>query len=111
MLGLQKHDPEILLHALSCRMGETLAEKDDRARAKQRQQYARRKARRWRSKAGAACGANFTVSGGSGKHKRADARFCSNACRQKAHRKAVMAKSKGPPPPLNIRNADAQVQS
>jgi hypothetical protein len=64
-----------------------LAEKIERERAKQREQYAKRKARRYKSKACQSCGATFTVSGGSGKHKRADARFCSNACRQRAHRK------------------------
>jgi hypothetical protein len=65
----------------------------ERQNARQRAQYARRKARRWKSKACEACGVAFKVSGGSGKGKRADARFCSNACRQRVHRKAVTATS------------------
>jgi hypothetical protein len=71
-----------------------LAQEEEQSRANQRKWYARRKARRWKSKPCAECGAAFTVSGGSGKYKRADARFCSDACRQRAHRKAVTAKTK-----------------
>jgi len=54
----------------------------DHLNAKQREQYARRKARKaWRhpKTCCAACGAEF-------KGKRKDAKFCSSACRQKAHR-------------------------
>jgi len=79
-----------------------LAEKNERERAKQRQQYAKRKARRYKSKACESCGVTFTVSGGSGKHKRADARFCSNACRQRAHRKTVTGSA-----PESSRRTDA----
>ena len=69
-------------------------EKEERARAKRREWYAKRKARRWKSKACTECGATFTVSGGPGKGKRADARFCSDRCRQRAHRKTVTDKTK-----------------
>jgi hypothetical protein len=75
-----------------------------RQNARQRAQYARRKARRWKSKACEACGVAFKVSGGSGKGKRADARFCSNACRQRAHRKAVTDKSSRHGEPLISRD-------
>jgi hypothetical protein len=59
-------------------------EEHERERAKQRKWYARRKERRERLRAPticATCGTDF-------KRKRKDARFCSDACRQKAHRKA-----------------------
>jgi hypothetical protein len=62
----------------------------DRAAAKQRDWYARRKARRVAKlppKICQACGAEF-------KGKRTDARFCSDKCRQKAHRTPVTAKTK-----------------
>lgn len=68
------------------------AKEDEQSRAKQRKWYARRKARQWHSKACESCGVSFKISGGGGKHKRSDARFCSDACRQKAHRKAVTGK-------------------
>ncbi len=60
-------------------------EEHERDNAKQRQWYAQRKARRAigkRPKPCAACGAAI-------KGKRKDAGFCSPACRQRAHRKAV----------------------
>lgn len=66
----------------------------ERENAKQRKWYAQRKARRWSSKACERCGSTFKVSGGTGKGKRTDARFCSDRCRQKAHRKAVTDKTK-----------------
>jgi hypothetical protein len=75
-----------------------------RQNARQRAQYARRKARRWKSKACEACGIAFKVSGGSGKGKRADARFCSAKCRQKAHRKTITAKSRSTAGPLISRD-------
>jgi hypothetical protein len=84
-----------------------LAEENERERAKQRKQYAARRARRWHSKACEDCGATFTISGGSGKHKRKDARFCSDACRQRAHRKAVTDKSSIPADPLKSRDSVA----
>ena len=67
--------------------------------------YAKRKARHWKSKACTECGATFTVSGGPGKGKRADARFCSDRCRQRAHRKAVTDKTKVRVEPLISRDA------
>jgi hypothetical protein len=76
---------------------------------KQRKWYARRKARRYRSKVCEACGATFKVSGGLGNGKRKDARFCSDACRQKAHRKAVTAKSKPQAATLISRDTTARV--
>jgi hypothetical protein len=75
--------------------------------AKRRKWYARRKARRWISKACASCGASFKISGGPGKGKRKDARYCSDACRQRAHRAAVTAKNKLRPEPPFSRNAAA----
>ena len=69
-------------------------EERERERAKQHQWYERRKARRARWKrptACAACGKDF-------KGKREDARFCSAACRQRAHRserQAVTDKTMG----------------
>jgi hypothetical protein len=63
----------------------------DHLNAKQREQYARRKARKaWRNlKTGcAACGAEF-------KGKRKDAKFCSSACRQKNHRTKTPEPSNG----------------
>jgi hypothetical protein len=82
--------------------------KRESERAKQRNWYAQRKARRYRNKVCEACGATFKVSGGLGNGKRKDARFCSDACRQKAHRKAVTAKRKPPAATLISRNADAK---
>jgi hypothetical protein len=62
-------------------------EERQREAAKQRQWYAARKERRARLKrptSCAACGKGF-------RGKRKDARFCSGACRQRAHRKALCA--------------------
>ena len=67
----------------SCRAewDKRIEEKLERDRAKHRKWYARRKAfDRWLS-----C---FTC-GKATKGKRRDARYCSNACRQRAHRKVV----------------------
>jgi hypothetical protein len=68
------------------------AERDGEA-AKRRKWYRKRNERRWNSKACAVCGKEFRISGGPGKVKRKDARYCSAACRQRAHRQ-VTAKSK-----------------
>jgi hypothetical protein len=86
------------------------AEERKREAAKQRERYARRRATRWWSKVCESCGATFTISGGRAKHKRKDARFCSDACRQKAHRrKAVTDKSSPGRGHLKIRdNAPAR---
>jgi hypothetical protein len=88
------------------------AKRREEESAKQRKWYAQRKARRYHSKACEACGATIKVSGGLGKGKRKDARFCSDACRQKAHPKAVTAKKKSAPGICFSRdNADAEVVS
>jgi hypothetical protein len=82
-----------------------LAEENERERAKQRKQYAARRARRWHSKAcEGGCGKTFIISGGSGKHKRKDARFCSDTCRQRAHRKAVTDKTRSTAEPSKSRD-------
>jgi len=69
----------------ACRAERKKRQREEQARenAKQRKWYAQRKARLWKTKACVACGAEIRISGGTGKHKRADARFCSNACRQR----------------------------
>jgi hypothetical protein len=67
-------------------------QEQERENAKQRKRYAARRARRWRSKACESCGATFNAR----KHKRKDARFCSDSCRQRAHRKTVTDKSTSP---------------
>ena len=79
-------------------------QEQERENAKQRKRYARRKSLRYRSKKCESCGATFTVSGGTTKHKRKDARFCSDRCRQRAHRKAVTDKSMVPPGHLKSRD-------
>ncbi len=56
--------------------------KDDKERAKRRDQYKRRKQRRERWKRPTIC----EVCGVEFKGKRADARYCSATCRQRAHR-------------------------
>jgi hypothetical protein len=53
----------------------------------QRAQYARRRARVLRQRPATFC----TECGVQFKRKRTDARYCSDACRQKVHRKAVTA--------------------
>ena len=63
------------------------AKEREREAAKRRKWYERRKAARLARKPltiCAACGVKF-------KGKRADARFCSDACRQKAHRQAAVS--------------------
>jgi hypothetical protein len=71
----------------------------DRANVKQRKWYAQRKARRGLGgkKACGVCGTDFEP-------KRADARFCSPACRQKAHRNAVTGSQGFSTEPLTTRN-------
>jgi hypothetical protein len=78
----------------ACRAGWKDRQRKEREaeRAKQRQRYAQRKA--WRAhatapKVCATCGDEFNG-------KREDARFCSDACRQTAHRKGVTATSTFP---------------
>ena len=70
-------------------------EERERKRPKQREWYARRKARRAMGKRPAPCAA----CGNEVRGKRKDARFCSGACRQRAHRKAVTDKNKVAPRP------------
>ena len=53
----------------------------ERTNAKQRQQYARRKARKARRAPPKLCPCGAAIEG-----KRKDARYCSDACRQRAHR-------------------------
>jgi hypothetical protein len=78
-----------------------LEEERQRDNAKQRKWYAERKERRERLKPPmicATCGTKF-------QGKRKDARYCSGACRQKAHRKApITDKSKPRRAPLSIRD-------
>jgi hypothetical protein len=70
-------------------------EERERERPKQREWYARRKARRAMGKRPAPCAA----CGKEVRGQRKDARFCSGACRQRAHRKVVMDKNKVAPRP------------
>jgi hypothetical protein len=79
----------------------------DKESAKRRASRARRKAASWKSKACGACGKEFGISGGPGKGKRKDARFCSDACRQKAHRKTVTDNKPSTRGPTLIRDAAA----
>ncbi len=75
--------------------------------AKRRKWYERRKARRLLRTPSTVCAACESKFNG----KRKDARYCSDACRQKAHRKAVTAKNKLQPGLCFSRNADAGVVS
>jgi hypothetical protein len=90
-------------------------EECDREATKQRKWYAQRKARRCQSKICATCGAKFKAGGGPGT-KRNDARYCSDTCRQRAHRETVTAKNKSRGGPCFTRDtvpppADAEVRS
>jgi hypothetical protein len=67
----------------------------DRERSKQREWYARRKARLARGKRPTPCAA----CGNEVRGKRKDARFCSGACRQRAHRTVVADKNEVAPRP------------
>jgi hypothetical protein len=75
-----------LNYCTACRAEWDKRQKEERQRdaAKQRDWYAKRKARYIRVRACAECSTPF-------KGKRKDARFCSHACRQRAHRKAAIA--------------------
>jgi hypothetical protein len=70
-------------------------EERERERAKQREWYARRKARRAMGKRLTPCAA----CGNEVRSKRKDARFCSGTCRQRPHRKAVTNKNNVAPRP------------
>jgi hypothetical protein len=61
----------------------------DKLNAKQRRWYAQRKARQGRWLTCCVCGESL-------KGKRRDARYCSSACRQSAHRKAITS-ARSPP--------------
>ena len=65
----------------------TWQEERERRRPVQRAQYARKRARILAQRGATLC----AQCGGQFKRKRADARYCFDACRQRAHRKVVTA--------------------
>ena len=75
-----------------CHIAEYVEERE-RERPKQREWYARRKARLAMGKRPTPCAA----CGNEVRGKRKDARFCSGACRQRAHRKAVTDRNRVAP--------------
>jgi hypothetical protein len=95
--------PYFYCTACSAEWNKRCAKEREQENAKQRKWYARRRAEElhWRKPTlCAACGKEF-------KAKRKGTRFCSNTCRQKAHRESVTDKSSGGRGTLNSRDTPA----